>query len=226
LQANRFPPQQHRLAERGRRRFERCTGCFAEASRVTDNTTKTGKADRAAKTLESIQVRIDRLVTTHLYGRISELDFEPHYRDLVAEKENEQLRLTTDPRPAMHLQAQKLAKKGELSREELRQLVLLAVERVEAPITLEGVSIRPGKKTPRKLARITLTLPTSDGEAEFWSPIYSQNFDGCDFLQEAGIEFPIGGSLASSVACGMTSSRSWKCRRGIWTTRRARPHVQ
>ena len=144
---------------------------------ITD-TIKTGKADNATKTLESIQLRIDRLLTMHLHGRISELDFERHYRDLVAEKEAEQVRLTADPRPALHLQAQKLAEKGELSREELRQLVLLVVERVEAPIIMDGVSIRPDKKTPRKLARITLTLPKTGGETEFWAPIYSQNFDG------------------------------------------------
>lgn len=78
----------------------------------------------------------------------------------------------------MHAHAQKLVEKGELSRDELRQLVLLVVERVEAPIILDGVSIRPDKNTPRKLARITLSLPTPDGETEFWAPIYSQNFDG------------------------------------------------
>ncbi len=45
---------------------------------ITDNTIKTGKADSAIKTLESIRVRIDRLLNMHLDGRISELDFERH----------------------------------------------------------------------------------------------------------------------------------------------------
>lgn len=137
-----------------------------------------GKVSTSPSALESVQLRIDRLVTMHLDGRIMESDFQRHYSDLLAEKESEQTRLLADPRPAQHEQAQLLLEKGELDRAELRQLVLLIVDRVEAPNTRSEIAIRPGSTLLRKHARITLRFPTAVGSCEFLAPIYTASYTG------------------------------------------------
>lgn len=119
----------------------------------------------------------NREATLHLDGQFQEADFQRHYSELLAEKEIKQIRLLVDPRPARHEQAQQLIEKGELDRSELRQLVLLIVDRVEAPITQPRIVIRPGSKSPRsqygpqKAQVIALTLTQYD--LTLWRPSYA-----------------------------------------------------
>jgi len=136
------------------------------------------KPGKAKNTLEDLQVRIDRLVNLHLDGRIQDSDFKRLYSELMAEREMEQSRSIEDHSAQFHTQALELAGKDELTRAELRQLVLLIVERVEAPIQIPGITIRPDKRTLRKLAKVKLRFPTADGNLEFLAPIYFQNYTG------------------------------------------------
>ncbi|RYD60791.1 MAG: hypothetical protein EOP84_36540 [Verrucomicrobiaceae bacterium] len=71
-----------------------------------------------------------------------------------------------------------LVNKAGLTREELRQLVLLMVERVDAPLTMEGITIRVDRKTLRRLAKVTLRFPTAEGDVEYLAAIYENDFTG------------------------------------------------
>lgn len=126
----------------------------------------------------AIQLKIDRLLALHLDGRVEDDDFKRAYAALLAEKETVVAQRRFDPIPAQHRQAMALASRSELSREELRQLVLLMVERVEAPLVVEGVTIRVDRPTLRRLARISLRFPTADGHGEFLAPIYNMEYSG------------------------------------------------
>ena len=139
---------------------------------------KTKKPRAQAEGLEAIQTKIDRLVNLHLDGKIGETDFNRVYAELAFEKERMQIAAVGNVPHEHHAQAVELVAKSELTRAQLRQLVLLMVERIEAPVQIEGVTIRVDRKTLRRLARITLRFPTVDGDMEFLAAIYDRDFEG------------------------------------------------
>ncbi|RYZ73896.1 MAG: hypothetical protein EOP09_01235, partial [Proteobacteria bacterium] len=128
--------------------------------------------------IDAVQAKIDRLINLHLDNKIGDSDFNRIYAELRAETERIGTMDQIDVLPEHHAQAMELAGKQELSREELRQLVLLMVEKVEAPIVMEGVTIRVDRKTLRRLAKITLRFPTAEGDAVFLAAIYENDFKG------------------------------------------------
>ncbi|MGI8922756.1 MAG: recombinase family protein [Fimbriimonadales bacterium] len=125
-----------------------------------------------------MQDKIDRLVSLHLDGKVEECDFRRLYADLVEERERQRQLRKPNLVAADQGRAIELASRDELSREELRQLVLLMVERVESPIVFEGVTIRPGNKSLRRLARVVLKFPRADGHRVFFAPLYQDRFGG------------------------------------------------
>lgn len=131
-----------------------------------------------ADPIAAIQDKIDRLVELHLDGRIQDDDFRRTYGALVAEKEAALDQERPDLVPAQLQQAAELAAKAELTRAELRQLLLLLIERVEAPFTLPGITIRRDHKSLRRLARIRFRFPVASGEQEFIAAIYDQQYQG------------------------------------------------
>src|SRR5206468_4185097 len=91
------------------------------------------RPDQKRPQLEELQAKIDRLVTMHLDGKITTDDYNRIYPQLLAEREELQRRASTDTQGIQAQQVAVLAAKDELTRPELRQLVHLVVERVEAP---------------------------------------------------------------------------------------------
>lgn len=134
---------------------------------------KTTKLPR--QELATLQEKIDRILSLHLDGKIEEGDFKRKYTELVLEKE-QLLEHSEDLETELGLQMRELATRETLTTEELRQLVLMLVDRIEAPVTMPGITIREGLKTLRRLARITLKFPTTDGATEFISGIYLDEF--------------------------------------------------
>ncbi|MBC8065764.1 MAG: recombinase zinc beta ribbon domain-containing protein, partial [Chlorobia bacterium] len=125
--------------------------------------------------LNSLQIKIDRLLALHLDAKIEDSDFQRIYSGLVLEKER-LLEDKVEERSELHKRALELSVKATLTPEELRQLVLLVVDRIEAPMTLPGVTVREGLLTLRRLARITLKFPVAEGANEYLSAIYLDEF--------------------------------------------------
>jgi hypothetical protein len=77
-------------------------------------------------------------------------------------------------------QALKLAAAGdEITRPQLRQLILLLVEKVETPVYVEGHYVREKAKTGlRRFARVTLKEPIGTGERVFLAAIYTSRYKG------------------------------------------------
>jgi len=128
------------------------------------------------KVLEALQVKIDRLVNMHLDGKISRQDYQRLYAELLTERQDLMERQANDHSEAEQRQAAHLLGKDQLTREELRQLVLLMVKRVEAPLVEAGWTVRRDLNTLRRFARVTLKFPTSDGHQVFRSGLYKQNY--------------------------------------------------
>ena len=76
-------------------------------------------------------------------------------------------------------QALKLAAGDEITRPQLRQLILLLVEKVESPVYVEDRFVREKAKTGlRRYARVTLKEPIGTGERVFLSAIYTSRYKG------------------------------------------------
>jgi DNA invertase Pin-like site-specific DNA recombinase len=127
--------------------------------------------------IEALQGKIDRLLTMHLDGKINTDDFTRMYDELLAKKARLQEQTSSD-RPELHRQALTLATREDLSREELRQLVLLMVERVESPLVFEGQTVREESTGLRRFARVTLRFPRADGHQTFLAPLHRECFVG------------------------------------------------
>lgn len=151
-------------------------GVLAEPTELVEF--KPRKTQKKGNDIAAVQAKIDRLVNLHLEGRIDEADFNRVYTELVAEKEKAQQIPINDPVTEQRAQAMTLMAKGELTREELRQLLLLVIERVEAPIVVEGVTIRSDRKTLRRLARVRTRFPNPEGVEEYLSAIYMDKYGG------------------------------------------------
>ncbi len=131
---------------------------------------------RQAKSLDAIQTKIDRLVTMHLDGKLNDADFDRAYAELLDAREKQQEHDSVPRSAERQLRAQSLGSKSELSREELRQLVLLMIERVEAPITIAGHMVRSGSRHLRRFARIRLSFPRADDQIQFLAPIHTSQY--------------------------------------------------
>ena len=146
--------------------------------KMPDAPIETKPRKRTVNALEALQKKIDRLVNLHLDGKIEDGDFKRIYTELVVEKEALQTATGRDPSAELRAQAMELASKGQLTREELRQLVLIVVERVDAPITIEGVTIRSDRRTLRRLAKVKVKVPNLEGVDEYLSAIYHDEYGG------------------------------------------------
>ena len=109
--------------------------------------------------LDCTRQPIGRLLAIRLDRPIWGANSRHRYSDLLAEKEIAQSRLLVDPRPAQHEQAQQLIEKGELDRSELRQLVLLIVDR-QNPFRQFDHMLAAYPEAHRALASIVVPLAT------------------------------------------------------------------
>lgn len=131
------------------------------------------------RTLLHVQNDIDKLMDLHFQGILNQQDFSRRYE--VLQEEAERLR-EVEAQPAADSlldAAQELAAQGEeLTREQLRQLMALVVERVEAPVVQEGVYVRGPRTGLRRHARVHLRFPTNEGTRTFLVPIYTTRYTG------------------------------------------------
>lgn len=130
------------------------------------------------KQLTEVQARIDKLVEMNLRGRLSDEDFSRHYDSLSQEKVKLQAAKYESEEPNFIKMAKSLEQKENLSREELRQLVMIVVERVEANVTVPGNKIRSNVQNPVRYARVTLRFPTSKGQRVFLSRLHRASYEG------------------------------------------------
>lgn len=135
------------------------------------------KPQTEKRSIDKLQGKIDHLVNMHLDGRIEEDDFKRTYSDLIQQKEALQAQLQVSASSQQDF-AMRIAEREEPTREELRQLILIMVDRIEAPITLLGHTVREDKSSLRRFARITLKFPTALGNQTFIAGIYRSNFTG------------------------------------------------
>lgn len=153
-------------------------------------------------TLDQIDKSIDRLFTMLDKGRISEDDYDRKYNALRSQKEMLLARREEEIAPAARDAALKLmaeagsegGTEGEtttITREQLRQLILLTVKSVEAPLVFEGKYVRGRGTGLRRYARVTLHFDTADGHREFLVPLYKSNFTGIKEEPEPATSFGI-----------------------------------
>ena len=159
------------------------------------------KAIAAGRTAKQVQVEIDRLVSAFARGIMKQSDFDTHYATREAERDALLAAEAIDVVPDQVVIAHAIAASTEISREQLRQLVLVMVEKVEANVLHEDEPIRSGHKSLRRLARVTLRFPRGDGKRVFLAPIYTARWRGkkefwhCDDEPQDGV---IAGARSSS----------------------------
>jgi DNA invertase Pin-like site-specific DNA recombinase len=150
------------------------------APRPKKRVDKTPYAD-PKKEREELTRRCDRLMDSLERGRISEEDFDRRYAQIQAERAALDAREAEDTAPAARDAALAILGNGEeqeITREQLRQLILLVVKRVDAPVQIAGEYVRGPKTGLRRFARVTLHLPSASGHTEFLVPLYSSRFSG------------------------------------------------
>ncbi|MGC4042251.1 MAG: recombinase family protein [Armatimonas sp.] len=166
------------------------------------------------KVREELTRRCDFLLDQHERQKISQEDFDRRYAQVQAEREALDAREAEQTAPAARDTALKLlgevsttdtTNNGEtqISREQLRQLILLTVKRVETPVVFEGRYVRGRGTGLRRYARVTLHFDTKDGHREFLVPIYQARFNGIKEKPEpaeafAGLSIVRGGPKSKS----------------------------
>ncbi len=128
--------------------------------------------------LQVLQAKIDRLVAMHLDGKLETADFTRLYQPLLEERESLLRSQTQDTGNGRDARIDELMGKAEPTRQELRQLMLLMVERVEAPFVQDGLMVRPGHPKERKLAKVTLRFSQADGARRFIVPLHRADYSG------------------------------------------------
>ncbi len=144
-------------------------------------------------TLEQIDRSIDRLFILLEKGRISDDDYDRQYQTLRTRKEALIARRAEDTAPAARDAALKLmtqvGRSGSpegsadgsdtgITREQLRQLILLTVKRVDAPLVFEDRFVRGRGTGLRRYARVTLHFETAEGHREYLVPLYKSDYTG------------------------------------------------
>ncbi len=134
------------------------------------------------KEREELTRRCDLLMDRLERGKISEEDFDRRYAQVQAERQALDAREAEETAPAARETALALLGKNsddqEVTREQLRQLILLVVKRVEAPVVIEGEYVRGPKTNLRRFVRVSLQLPSASGHTEFLVPLYTSRFMG------------------------------------------------
>jgi DNA invertase Pin-like site-specific DNA recombinase len=125
-----------------------------------------------------VEAKIDKLVEMNLRGRLNDDDFERHYNPLVVEKARIEDAETEANTPEYIALADTLAGQDVLTREEMRQLVLLMVDRIEPNVTIPGNTLRSNTKNDIRYVRVVLRFATSTGDKTFLAQQHRASFKG------------------------------------------------
>lgn len=124
--------------------------------------------------LKKVEQQIDKLTDLYTSGLIEKDDFERRYNPLLADRKRLQKAQASEITPSVIDHAQAAVKTED--RKELRCLLALLVDSVEAPVYVPGHTIRPGSSSPRRFARVTLKYPDRRGHKVYLAPIYTSRF--------------------------------------------------
>ncbi len=134
-------------------------------------------ARKHTRTLEQIDEEIARLLKLYTQGRVEEVDYDREYRALAQERETIMAGEREEAQPTALDAVRALADgSGEPKREELRQLVLLTVERVDANVTTGELVPRSGGL--RRFVRVTMKYTDANGKRVFLAPLHDARYTG------------------------------------------------
>lgn len=130
------------------------------------------------RTAEIVQAEMDTLVRMHLRNTISQVSYDKAYTELSQEMAELQKVHAEDGYDIREAADRIMGHGGEPTQEQLRQLILLLVERVEAPIVFPDVFVRGSGTGLRRHARVLLNLDTDYAARAFTVALYQQRFTG------------------------------------------------
>lgn len=137
---------------------------------------------RETRNIGQVQTEIDSLAMLHATGRIELADYDRLAAPLRAEREKLLSRQQQEDAPTLYLAAQESTSTGNV-----RQVFLATVEKVEAPVFVEGIkhvaSTRPsGRRSEsdndRRCARVTLRWSPDGIHRTYIAPMYRAIFEG------------------------------------------------
>jgi hypothetical protein len=131
----------------------------------------------AEANLRRVSEQIERMLDLFSSGLVEKSDFEPKYNALVAERDRLRKAYEEETRSEVLRHAERIAGGAE-DRKELRSLLALLVESVEAPVYIPGHTVREGLKTLRRYARVTMKYADRRGNRTFLAPIHKSDFKG------------------------------------------------
>ncbi len=128
------------------------------------------------RTPEDVEAQMKHLLDMHMEGTLEEDHFKKKYQALREELNallNEKDEKETPDARTREAVEKLLAQAGaDITHEQLRQLILMLVKRVEAIIVFPGVYVRGPKTNLRRHARVTLNIADSAGVVTWLVPLY------------------------------------------------------
>lgn len=134
------------------------------------------RASAAESNLRLVEQQIDRLTDLYSSGLIEKDDFERRYNPLLSDRRRLLKAQNAESESSLIQHAQDAA--NTTDRKELRSLLALLVESVEAPVYIPGHTVREGLTTLRRYARVTMKYPDRRGYRTFLAPIHKSDFKG------------------------------------------------
>lgn len=131
----------------------------------------------AEANLRRVSEQIERMLDLFSSGLVEKADFEPKYNALVAERERLRKAYEEETRAEVLRHAERIAG-GVEDRKELRSLLALLVESVEAPVYIPGHTVREGLTSLRRYARVTMKYADRRGYKTFLAPIHKSDYKG------------------------------------------------
>lgn len=150
------------------------------------------RRSKKSRTAEDVEAQMEHLLDMHMGGALDEAHFKKKYQTLREERDalmSEQAEEDTPDARTREAAEKLLGQAGaDITQEQLRQLILMLVKRVEAIIVIPGVYVRGPKTNLRRHARVTLNIETQDGVNTWLVPLYLpryKNVKGMPFSEAA-----------------------------------------
>ena len=134
---------------------------------------------KSSRTAAHVEQEMEALLNLHLKGMVPEALYTKKYGTLLAEHEVLQRADAEALAPSARDAAETmLAAATEITREQLRQLILLLVRRVETPIVIPGVHVREQRTGLRRHARVYLNIENQEGVSVWLVPLHLPRYQG------------------------------------------------
>jgi len=155
-------------------------GTVLGPAKLPSRVRKAPKQKDVSSQIKDVQAKLAKLLDAYLEGHVAQEIYNAKQRSLrdeldsLVERENSQLM------PEFHSEAQAIIAQDVLTRNDLRHLVMLMVERVEVGVTVAGWTVSERKETLRKFVRVTFRYPLADGTKTYLAAVYTGKFSGGD----------------------------------------------